>query len=192
MAGPADRVPADRLTEEPCLVCAQARFASGINYVDRRAVRVPDGRVHLGCLGAWLKEWALEQWFPRADARERDVIRLRLQLDRPEPGELRDLTDVGRAIERTKERASQVQIGAMARFEEAVDHGVVVVRGSVARRLEEEATRRGQAPGELVQEALATYLGPARRTLSFAGLGDGQPGFRAADAKAVLDEEFGA
>lgn len=145
-----------------CLVCGEAEFRYG-NRRDRRPVAVPDGRVHFRCLGAWLVEQALEQWFPHASRRELEVVRRRLRLDEVLPEKLPTLAEVGREMGwTTSARASQVQADAMARFERAVERALVVLRG------------------------------PQRRELSFVALGEGRPGFRAAEAESVLEREFGA
>jgi DNA-directed RNA polymerase sigma subunit (sigma70/sigma32) len=82
---------------------------------------MPDGReVHFGCLRHWLIDDALSRNFPGITARERAVIKSRLELDTPHRPRLRTLEDVGAAMGWTLGmRASQVQGTAMARLNEA-------------------------------------------------------------------------
>lgn len=68
---------------------------------------------------------------------------------------------------------------------------VIQLDDEVARLLADAAARQGVDPGDLALEAIKAYLEPKRRSLSFVALGDGSPGFRAADAEDVLSAEFG-
>lgn len=67
----------------------------------------------------------------------------------------------------------------------------------LAARIAEAAARRGVSPAEVVAELVAAHLAepteerPARRRLSFAGIGASSSGVGAADADEMLAEGFG-
>lgn len=193
-------------TKDECSVCGRSNDFTDDNYTARRRVPVPSGRsVHFGCLGPWLVKDALERVLPGASYDERMVIALRLGLGHADSPRWRDLEDIVDAAKTdplvwwsTKARASQLQTSAMGKFERHVEKEMgreersPVITDADADRVLAEAVRRGIAPQLVVAEALDALLGPPRRTLAFVGLGDGAPGFRAADSEGVLSKEFGS
>lgn len=105
-----------------CRMCGDMDCTTGSNYGDRRRVDVPGERwVHFSCLGDWLIDRAMDDWFGSMGGNARKAFLTRLGLPQPERRPLSTLNQVAREHKYTGAWLStQVQRPAMAKFDKRV------------------------------------------------------------------------